>query len=669
MLHGADYNPDQWRRTPEVWEEDMRLMKEAGCNAMPLGIFSWASLEPTEGQFDFSWLDTIMDKLAANDAFAVLATPSGSKPAWMSKQYPEVCRVNDKGIRDNHARRHNHCRTSPVYRDKARIINTKLAQRYKDHPALLIWHVSNEYNGEPCHCELCYSAFRTWLRARYNEDLDALNHAWWATFWSHAYSDWDEICPVDDSIHGLMLDWKRFSTDQTIDFFKAESAPLREHTPDVPVTTNFMGFSPTLDYWRFAREVDVVSWDSYPPYHDRPDSLRWAVITSLGHDMQRSFKGKPFMLMECSPSVQNWNPISKLKRPGVHKLEALQCIAHGGDTVQYFQWRKSRGGCEKFHGAVLDHYPIEGTRVFQEVAEVGRTLASLDNVVGSSTPAEVAVLFDFENMWALDQTSGPREKRKDYILTCVSHYTPFWSSGVSCDVVNEDSDLTKYKLLIAPMLYMIRPGVAERIDDFVKSGGVFVTTYLSGIAGESDLCFMNGFPGPLRKVMGIWAEEIDALYDDEKVMIRAEPGGDAGLDGLYESVIFCDIIHSEGAKVLATYDSEFYKGSPAVTVNKHGKGRAYYIASRNDAKFHTDFYGHLIETLGLRQALGGPLPDGVTAQTRTDGEKDYIFVLGFNREPVEINLRGAKYTDGDSGEIISGTLAVPPYSTRVLHRQ
>ncbi len=668
ILHGGDYNPDQWIKTPEVWDEDIRLMKLAGCNAMSIGIFSWAMLEPAEGEFDFTWLDTIMDKLAENGIYAVLATPSGSKPGWLSEKYPEVCRVDEKGHRMPHGQRHNHCRTSPVYREKCRIINTRLATRYKDHPALLVWHVSNEYNGQDCHCNHCYEAFRNWLKARYHNSVDELNHAWWTRFWSHWFTDWEQIRPLDDSIHGLMLDWKRYNTDQTIDFFKNEIVPLRDHTPSIPVTTNFMGFNPTLDYWKFAKEVDVISLDSYPFFHDRPNDWLSGIHNSLAQNMQRSFKKKPFMQMECSPSVQNWKPVNKLKRPGLHKVEALQAIANGSDTVQYFQWRKSRGGCEKFHGAVVDHYATEHTRVFQEVADVGKTLASLDDIVGTTSPAQVAILYDWENQWAIDQTAGPRNERKDYLKTCLNHYRPFWSSGVCCDVVNEDSTFDEYKLLIAPMLYMVRPGLPETIAEFVRNGGTFVTTYFSGIVNESDLCFQNGFPGPLRELTGIWAEEIDVLYDQETVDVVSEPGNSVGLSGAYEAGIFCDRIHADTAEVLARYGSEFYKGSPAVTVNSYGEGKAYYIASRNETRFYADFYRTLMQTLDLRKALGTDLPDGVTAQVRTDGKKEFVFVLGFNREPATVNLGKSRYIDLLTGETVSCTMGIPRYSTRILTR-
>ena len=265
ILHGGDYNPDQWIETPGIWDEDMRLMKLSGCNAMSVGIFAWSALEPEEGRYGFGWLDTIMDKLAQNGVYAILATPSGARPAWMSQKYPEVLRVSPARTRNLHGQRHNHCYTSPVYRQKTEAINRMLASRYKDHPALIAWHISNEYGGE-CHCELCREAFRNWLKKKYDNSLDNLNRAWWTGFWSHRYTDWSQLEPPspigETSVHGLNLDWKRFVTYQTIDFFKNEIKPLRELTPDIPVTTNFMGTYTGLDYWKFALEVDIVSWDT-----------------------------------------------------------------------------------------------------------------------------------------------------------------------------------------------------------------------------------------------------------------------------------------------------------------------------------------------------------------------------------------------------------------------
>jgi len=667
LLHGGDYNPDQW--PAEVWEEDMRLMKLSHCNAMSVGIFAWARLEPTEGQFDFDWLDRVMDMIAANGGVAVLATPSGARPAWLARKYPEVLRVRADRQRNLFGGRHNHCFTSPIYREKVALINGKLAERYADHPALAVWHISNEYSGE-CHCELCRAAFVEWLKAKYGT-LDALNHAWWTAFWSHTYTDWDLIEPPspigEQSVHGLELDWKRFVTDQTTDFMRHEIAALREFTPDVPVTTNMMGTFPGLNYWRMAPHLDVISWDSYPLWH-KDDDVALASDVAFIQDINRSLKGgKPFMLLESVPSATNWTPAAKVKRPGMHALSSLQAVAHGSDTVQYFQWRKSRGSSEKFHGAVVDHVGHENTRVFRDVADLGVKLEKLGAVVGTTVRPDVAIIYDWENLWALNDAQGPRRGDKGYLDACKRHYRAFWMRGIPVDVIDMEQDLRRYKLVVAPMLYMLRPGVDERIADFVAAGGVFVATYWSGIVDENDLVFLGGWPGgKLRQVLGIWDEEIDGLYENDRNTAVVVAGNPLGLSGEYELRDYCALVHSEGADVLATYKDDFYAGRPLLTVNAFGDGKAYYLASNPDDRFLRDFYGALDANLGLLRSLDTELPHGVSAQLRTDGETKYIFVMNFNAEPVVIDLGAATYTDLLTGETLSGAVELGVYDVKVL---
>lgn len=681
FLHGGDYNPDQWQATPEIWQEDGRLMQLAHCNAMSVGIFAWTALEPAEGQFEFGWLDHILDMLAAKGISAVLATPSGARPAWLSQKYPEVLRVQANRVRNLHGARHNHCFTSPVYRAKCQLINRKLAERYQAHPALLAWHISNEYGGD-CHCPLCQEAFRQWLRQKYDDSLDKLNQAWWTGFWSHTFTDWAQIeSPAphgEHLVHGQNLDWKRFVTDQTVAFMKQEIAPLREITPAIPITTNFMGTYPGLNYWKFAPELDVISWDSYPQWHSAGPTWELAALVGFLHDLNRSFKGgQPFMLMESTPSVTNWQPVAKLKRPGMHLLASMQAVAHGADTVQYFQWRKSRGASEKLHGAVVDHCGHEQTRVFREVAEVGQILAKLDPIIGATVRPDVALIFDWENRWALEDAQGPRQQRTGsgpingtplsyYQEACLSHYKAFWTRGVPVDVLDMDGDFSKYKLLIAPMLYMVRPGVAERLEQFVAAGGTLVTTYWSGIVNEHDLCFLGGFPGPLRKVTGIWAEEIDALYDQDRNAVVFAPGNSLGLTGEYEVSLFCDLIHAETATVLATYKADFYAGRPALTVNAFGQGNAYYLAACTEDRWYHDFYGKLIAALNLKRALNAELPAGVTVQMRSDGKREFLFCLNFSEAQKVVALGDVRLTDMLTGQVLSGQLTLPPYGFFVL---
>jgi beta-galactosidase len=696
MLHGGDYNPDQWRHMPGIIDEDMRLMRLAGCNAMSVGIFAWSALEPEEGRFEFGWLDDVMDKLAENDAYAVLATPSGARPAWLSFKYPDVLRVRPDRGRNLHGRRHNHCYTSTVYREKVAEIDRRLAERYKDHPALLVWHLSNEYGGE-CHCPLCQEAFREWLKVRYEGDLDRLNKAWWTGFWSHTYTKWSQIeSPSqfgETAVHGLNIDWKRFVTDQTADFFRHEVSVLREVTPDVPVTTNLMGTYPGLNYWKLAPIADVISWDSYPCWHGRgtvvnprgqwdKEGRDWMIAAdaSFAHDINRSLKdGKPFMLMESTPSMTNWMSVSKLKRPGMHIASSINAVAHGSDTVQYFQWRKSRGSSEKFHGAVVDHEGTENTRVFREVAELGEILGKLDDVVGSGVPARAAIIFDWENRWAIEDAQGPRnDDRKAYEETCKRHYYPFWRMGIPVDVIDSEGDFLQYDLVVAPMLYMVRDGAGRRITEFVRRGGTLVATYWSGIVDGNDLCFLGGFPGPLRKVLGIRSEEIDALYPEDSNRVVVGPAAVLGcpstggkaleITGEYTIRDLCDLIHLEGAESLAEYKYDFYAGRPALTANKFGEGHAYYIAARMEDGFLMDFYRSVSGLTGLRKALPTDPPEGVSAKLRSDGVSDFLFLINFTPESEFVRTGPNQWTDVLNGGAAADPVGLPPYGVAVLKR-
>lgn len=671
LMHGADYNPDQWQHAPEVLEEDIRLMKLAGCNVMSVGIFAWAALEPEEGRFTFEWLDRVLDSFAANGIHAWLATPSGARPAWMSAKYPEVLRVEMNRVRNLHGLRHNHCYTSPVYREKTAIMNRKLGERYGSHPAVVGWHISNEYLGE-CHCGYCQEAFRDWLRKKY-ATLDALNLAWWTSFWAHTYTDWAQIeSPAyhgEFMVHGQNLDWRRFVTDRTVDFCRHEIAAVREAGSTLPVTTN-MHMIDTLDYRKLAEPIDVVSWDAYPTWHDRQDDSMLAASFAFYHDLYRSLKRKPFLLMESTPSATNWQPVSKLKRPGMHRLSSLQAVAHGADAVQYFQWRKSRGSSEKFHGAVVDHVGHEHTRVFRDVADLGATLAAIGEVTGAATPAETAILFDWENRWAVKDAQGPRNKGIHYEETVQMHYRALWELGTPTDIIGSEEIFLPYKLIVAPMLYLCREETGRKLEAFVEGGGTLVCTYWSGVVDEHDLCHLSGFPGPLRKTLGIWAEEIDGLHDEDANGVALADGNALELSGTFATGELCELIHTEGAETLGVYTGDFYAGRPALTVNRLGAGSAYYIATRLGDDFLDAFYNRVVAFAGARRALDADLPAGVTAQVRTDGDADYVFVMNFSGEERGVPLDGRTYADLETGLPVEGAeLPLAANGIRLLKRK
>lgn len=663
IWYGGDYNPEQWG--PETWKEDERMFKLAGIDVATINVFSWALNQPDEVTYDFSALDKTMDRLYESGVHVCLATGTAAHPAWMAKKYPDVLRVDVQGRQRKFGGRHNSCPNSPNYRKYATRMAGKLAERYKDHPGLLIWHVSNEYGGY-CYCDNCAKAFRVWLMERYGT-LDNLNRAWNTRFWGHTFYDWDEVVVPNElseewggnrtNFQGISLDYRRFQSQSLLEAYKLEYDEIKKHTPNIPITTNLMGFYPELDYFEWAKYLDVVSWDNYPSL-DTPVSH-----TAMTHDLMRGLKsGQPFMLMEQTPSQQNWQAYNSLKRPGVMRLWSYQAVARGADTVLFFQLRRSIGACEKYHGAVIEHVGHEHTRVFRECAELGQELSQLsDKILDARTEARVAIIYDWENRWATDLSSGPTVAL-DYVNEVHKYYDALFKLNIEADMVSVEENLSKYDIVIAPVMYMVKPGFAQRVEQFVSNGGTFVTTFFSGIVNENDLVTVGGYPGELRQVLGIWAEEIDALFPDQKnQMVMKSPWGE--LEGQFDCGLLCDLIHSEGAEVLAQYGSDFYKGMPVLTVNKFGQGQAYYVASSPEASFLEGFMSNLCEEKGIKSLL--PPTAGVEVARRVKNGMSYLFVLNHNAEAAEVEV-GSEKLDLLTGERVTGTLTVQGRGVAIL---
>lgn len=664
LLHGGDYNPDQWLDCPEVLEEDIRLMKKAHVNCVSLGIFSWALLEPEEGIYDFDWMEKIIDNLAKEEIQVVLATPSGAMPHWLTQKYPEVMQVSADGKRNLPGKRHNFCYTSPVMKKKITILDEKLSERFGRKENVILWHISNELGGNfgdsTCHCELCQQAFREWLKERYGT-LDALNHAWWGRFWSHVYTDWDQIhspAPHGEStMTGLELDWRRFSTEQISRFCAMEISAVKKYS-DLPATTNFMDFFKGINYMRMQKDLDIISWDNYPFWHEYKDEVPAAVRAAANHSLMRSLQKKPFLMMESTPSSISWREHNPLKRPGMHMLSSMQAIAHGSDSVQYFQWRKGRGAFEKFHGAVVDHKNGSNTRTFREVTEVGKRLERLGSLTENTVNRpQAAIVFDWENWWAVENIPGPRLDF-DYIKCILNHYRAFWEAGIEADFVDMDADFSEYRIISAPLNYMYRPGYADRIREFAAAGGTFITTYFSGLADETDLCFTGHHP--LEDVLGIIQEETDAPSEEFENHFLYN-----GRE--YPAKIICDLVHAMAdTEVISEYGEDFYRGYPVLTRNNYKKGEAYYIAAESDEKFLCDFYRDIFEKCGLHNALNAQLPYGVSVTERTDENgRGIIFVMNFRNEPVYIRLHG-KWEDAENGRVYENGLDMNTFECRIL---
>ena len=660
FLHGGDYNPEQWIDTKEVWDEDMRLMKLSHCNEMSVGIFSWSILEPKENEYDFSFMDEILDKIYEAGGRVLLATPSGARPRWMAEKYPEVLRVKSNGQRNEFGRRHNHCLTSPYYRKKVYEMNSILAKRYGKHPAVIGWHVSNEYGGE-CFCPLCREAFTKWLENKYEGDINKLNFQWWTTFWSHRFDDFSQVAPPlphGDSYASLELDWRRFVSDQTQSFIANEIAGIREYS-DLPTTINMMPYQP-INYTKIATEIDAVSWDSFPSWH-KPEHLSLAPEIAFWHDFFRSMKQKPFLLMESTPSNTNWQEYNKLKRPGMHKLSSIQAVAHGSDSVQYFQWRKSRGSNEKFHGAVVDHVGHENTRVFKDVTELGICLEKINEILGTMPSVKVALVYDVDNDNALKVAQGFQLKDKKYVKACLTWYNQFWKRGIDVDVVNAEADLSSYSLVVAPMLYSTSEKAVANIENYVKNGGTYVGTYALAMVNENDLCYLGGFPANnLKNVFGVWAEEIDTLYPGECNYVRCK-------NKEYKVVEYCERLNvAPTAKVIGTYQDDFYANEPAIVKNAYEKGTAYYVGARGTGELEDSVIATILKDLKIEGNVK-KLPEGVTAHSREDENAKYIFVENYNGDKKIVDI-GEEMLNLETGEKEKGEIVIPAFGLKILKK-
>ncbi|MEN2983654.1 MAG: beta-galactosidase [Dictyoglomaceae bacterium] len=673
IWYGGDYNPEQWEK--EVWKEDIRLFKLANINIATVNVFSWSLIQPAEDKYDFSQLDEIIDLLWNNGIYICLATSTASQPHWMSVKYPEVLPKDINGLKRTHGGRVNFCPNSKVYREFSKRLVEKLAERYANHPSLLVWHIANEY-GTYCYCENCEKAFREWLKKRYGT-LEELNKRWYTAFWGQTIYDWDEITvpnlrnvifhhwwtgKLTTVAQGMVLDYYRFMSESILECYLNEYNVIKKYNPNIPITTNLMATFKPLNYFEWAKYMDVISWDSYPYLTDD------YITIAFRHSLMRGLKkGEPFMLMEQTPSQTNWQPYCYVKRPKVMRLLSYQAIAQGADTVMFFQLRQSRGGPEKFHGAVISHAGHENTRVFQEVKELGAELKKLgDTLLGSKVKSQSAVLFDWENWWALENSQGP-SMDISYVKGVENYFRALYENLIGVDIIGIEDDFEKYKLIIAPLLYMTKEEVAKKIENYVKNGGIFVTTTLSGIVDENDLVILGGYPGLLRKILGIWVEEFDALPPDMKneIVIQNEFKKEFS-EETYECNLVFDVIHLENnsTKAIGVYKKDYYKGYPCVTVNKYGNGYAYYIGTFPSMKFLKEFVRYIMRTHGISE-LFKDIPYGIEITQRIKNGKTFTFVLNHTEEIKKINI-GTKKKDLLSGRIMEGETEIHPREVLIL---
>ncbi len=651
IAFGCDYNPEQW--SPEVWVEDVALMQEAGVDLVAINIFGWSQLEPSQGEYDFTALDAIIELLHAGGIRVNLGTGTSSPPPWLTTLHPEMLPMVEDGSTRFPGGRQAWCPSSAVFRERALALVEKVAERYGQHPAIALWHVSNELG---CHNALCYcddsaAAFRVWLQARYGT-IDALNAAWGTSFWSQRYGQWNEILTprltLSSRNPGQVLDFHRFSSDELLGYYRSETAVLRRHS-SMPVTTNFMvtAHIKNLDYWSWAPEVDVVANDHYLDNRLADPTTELAFSADLTRGLAG---GEPWLLMEHSTGAVNWQPVNLAKTPGQMARNSLAHVARGADAVCFFQWRASLQGSEKFHSALLPHAGTE-TELWRDVLALGSAIDRLGELAGTTVVADAAILFSWQAQWAGDGESRPSHE-VHYLDQVLAAYTALHRLGITVDVISPDADLSRYRLVVAPALYLVTDEQVANLDAFVSGGGHAVVTFFSGIVDEDDRVRTGGYPGAFRDLLGITVEEFAPLA----------PGQSVALDSGATASLWTERLRPTGAEVVAAYTDGPLPGMPAVTRNTHGDGAAWYLATALDADALRDQMRTIAQQ--ARVTAIGPESDGtVEVVRRASATASYLFIINHGSTGLTMPAAGHEII---TGETIGRVVRVPAGAVRVI---
>jgi beta-galactosidase len=679
MYFGVDYHPEHWvypysgtEENPESqWQHDAELMANAGLNVVRMGEYTWGLCETDDGAFDFDWLRRAMDAMAAAGIKIVLATPTAAPPAWLSRRHPEILPIDEHGDIKHEGTRHSACFNSDIYWERSKRVVEQMARALGDHPHLIAWQVDNAIGGDNTEASFNEDSrleWQNWLKLKY-ETVERLNNLVGLRHWGQAVSDWSQVpmpmaAPAPHN-PALVLDWRRFCSDTIVAFVRMQADALREITPHLPVTTNLRPLKHRFDHFDLAQVLDFVSVDATVALKVKSAELACEI------DMLRSIKKEGilspngdsgFWVMEQKAGQVNWREAFSLTRPGVLRQFTYQLISRGANAVLYSRWRQSRIGTEQFHGALLQHDARKQSRTYKEVSQIGEELKLLTPAIKDTrVSADVCILYTHDNEWALQLSTRPNKhfNLRDHIQL---FYNAFHDRNLLVDFAKPTEDLSRYKLVIAPSLHLLSGADADFIKLYVQNGGTLVGTFNTGLVDEYYMAPDTGYPHDLTDLFGLEVHEFDALPPGEENHLSFK--GAFPVSQMHPARIWCDVIEAKpDCQVIATYGKEFYAGTPAMTLNAFGLGKAIYIGTMSHQYFYHDLAAWLRETCDLQPKI--KVPDSVEAGTR---EKDGLrihFLLNHLSSSKHIQLYKPMH-DFLTGETAAGGRDLPPHGVLIL---
>ena len=672
MYFGADYYPEHWPK--ERWETDARMMKEAHMNVVRLAEFAWSKLEPIKGEYDFSWLDEAIETLSKYDIKVILGTPTATPPKWLMDQYPEIYPVDLYGIQKGFGTRRHYCSVNSTYRELARIITIKMVEHYRDNSNVIGWQIDNEFDAN-CYCDHCKKGFHEWLRNKY-KTIQTLNEEWGTVFWSQTYDDFDQVVvpkysssdgftqtgegnnpnrPPFNHNPGLLLDYYRFKSDAVIEFQKIQIDEIRKLST-LPITHNYMGHFSELDYFNLGKDLDFISWDCYP--NNMWGKSNYANV-SMAHDLMRGIKNKNFWMMEQQSGPCGWQAMGDTPEPGQIRLWTYQALAHGAEAMVYFRWRPALFGTEQYWHGILDHDGI-GRRRYQEIVKIGEELKGLEDLfVDSNNINEVAIIKSYDNLWS--HRVQPHNSKFDYNGLLYEYYEALNKNNITVDVTSIDVDFSKYKLVLMPAFNLMTEAIKTKCEDYVNGGGNLLITFRSGTRNWNNSMTTITNPGYFKELAGIELEEYDSINFGRHVEVSFNGEVFKG-----QANKWCDVIKSNGAKVLATYDSHYYKGKPAVTVNKFGKGHVYYVG----CDLNEEALSCLINNVAAEILVNAEIPipiamKGLEVIKKVKSGKTFFVIMNHNNKPVDVVFSG-EFLDVLTGNKVENEISIQAYGVTIL---
>jgi beta-galactosidase len=650
---GTAWYPEQW---PESrWDADLTLMEQAHIRFVRITEFAWSSMEPTEGDYRFDWIDHAIAAAAKHHIYVVLGTPTPAPPAWLTQKYPETLRIKEDGRQDEHGNRQQFNFANPKYRELARGIAEKMAQRYGHNPNVIGWQIDNEYANASYGPDV-QKRFQDWLKSRY-VTLDNLNTRWTTAYWSETYSDWSQI-PIEETYGnpGLLLSWKRFVSDTWRSYQKNQLDVIRANSDHRQfITTNMMGWFDGYDHYTVSQDLDLASWDDYvgrghlDPYRN-----------GAAHDLTRGFLRKNFWVMETQPGFVNWSPVNTALDKGEVRAMAWHDVGHGADAVSYWQWRSDLNGQEELHGTLVG---ADGTPVplYQEVTQIGAEFAKAGPALaGTSVHSQVAILHSYDSRWAIN---WQRHNTKfDPVDQIVSYYKPLRQIAQSIDIVQPTAPLDGYKLVVAPGLEVLTDEAAKNLIAYVQNGGHLVLGQRTAMKNGDNGLQPEREPGPFAALLGARVDQFYAIDDKPEDTVPVE-----GRWGTTTSTIWAEQLSTSApdTEVLMRYGKSngWLDGQPAAVTRKVGKGRITYIGAWMDEKTLLTAAQWMAETSGVTAAFG-PVPEGVDVYPREgDGKKIFILV-NFARTPQTITLPSPMHSILDDKDLRS--LSLDRYGVAIL---